>query len=54
MKRYPITAEQAEAEPYAQRLFSRPAPAMSPATRAMFARAEQQQAQRPAQKRRAA
>lgn len=39
-QRGPITAEQAEAEPYAQRLFNRPARPMSPATRAAFARIE--------------
>jgi hypothetical protein len=36
--RGPITAEAAEAEPEAQRLFSRPARPISPETRALFAR----------------
>lgn len=34
----PITAEAAEREPEAQRLFSRPARPISPETRALFAR----------------
>ena len=50
-----ITAEQAEAEPLRDRLFSRPVPAMSPATRAAFARVDALRiARKPEQKRRAA
>lgn len=38
----PITAAAAEAEPEAQRLFSRPPRPISPETRALFKRIEQQ------------
>ena len=41
-----ITAEAAEAEPLRDRLFSRPARPMSPATRAAFARIEAQRIER--------
>ncbi len=46
-----ITAEMAEAEPYAQRLFSRPKRPMSPCTRAAFARAVAERQGRKAEKR---
>ncbi len=50
-QRGPVTAEAAEAEPYAQRLFSRPPRPMSPCTRAAFARAEAEREGRKAEKR---
>lgn len=37
-----VTEEAAAAEPYAEQLFNQPVPAMSPATRAAFARIEAQ------------
>lgn len=46
--RGPITAEAAEAEPEAQRLFSRPAPRPSPETVRMLAEAERRKARRAA------